>query len=139
MTSIEEIAEAWSEAHPTRPRETNAVDQTHGFLNAIKPGDQIMTPGRAGKLYVGTPLNGEDVGRFHRQPPGVAGGLHNCRRVEYRPEFILREEFPVAMRYPLMGRMPVFNINEQLRLSQKSDKEEGRGCSAPPLLSERRV
>ena len=51
---IEEVEKAWREAHPTRRRKTNAVDQTHWFLNEIKPGDQIITPAREGKLYIGT-------------------------------------------------------------------------------------
>lgn len=111
-TNIERIEQAWRDAHPTRRRKTNAVDQTHWFLNEIKPGDQVITPAREGKLYVGTVQDGQNEGKFHRPPPGVAGGLYNCRSVEYRSEFFFREEFPVPMRYSLMGQMTVFNIDE---------------------------
>ncbi len=111
-TSIDEMEQTWREAHPTRRRKTNAVDQTHWFLNEIQPGDRIITPAREGKLYVGTVQDGENEGKFHRPPPGVAGGLHNCRRIEYRQDFFFREEFPVPMRYSLMGQMTVFNVDE---------------------------
>ena len=111
-TNIESIEQAWRDAHPTRRRKTNAVDQTHWFLNEIKPGDQIITPAREGKLYVGTVQDGQNEGKFHRPPLGVAGGLYNCRNVEYRSDFFFREEFPVPMRYSLMGQMTVFNIDE---------------------------
>lgn len=111
-TNIESIEQAWRDAHPTWRRKTNAVDQTHWFLNEMKPGDQIITPAREGKLYVGTVQDGQSEGKFHRPPPGVAGGLYNCRSVEYRSDFFFREELPVPMRYSLMGQMTVFSIDQ---------------------------
>lgn len=138
-TSIEEIEQAWRDAHPTRRRKTNAVDQTHWFLNEIKPGDQIITPAREGKLYVGTVQDGENEGKFHRPPPGVAGGLYNCRRIEYRPGFLFREEFPVPMRYSLMGQMTVFNIDEHLPAVAKVVGQPAQGDTPHPRSLIRRI
>ena len=136
---IEEVEKAWREAHPTRRRKTNAVDQTHWFLNEIKPGDQIITPAREGKLYIGTVQDGENEGKFHRPPPGVTGGLHNCRRIEYQPDFFFREEFPVPMRYSLMGQMTVFNIDEHLAPYAKVVGQAVQGDSPTPRSLIRRI
>ncbi|MDE2967327.1 MAG: restriction endonuclease [Chloroflexota bacterium] len=112
MTSIRDIEQVWREAHPNSRRKTNAVDQTHCFLNEIAPGDQVITPAPEGKLYVGAVQGGDHEGKFYCAQPGPSDAHRNRRLVAYRPDFIFREEFPVPMRYSLMAHMTVFNIDE---------------------------
>ena len=135
-TELAAVEQAWRAAHPTRKRKTNAVDQTHCFLNQIKPGDAVITPAREGKLYVGTVGDGENEGKFYRPPPGIAGGLHNCRRIEYWSDHIFREQCPVPMRYSLMGQMTVFNVDEHLPTFARvvGGPSNGTGPAPPTLI-----